>query len=74
MLDVIMRRAQAKVSVGTDGFWHLFAIAKVARECRDAQKTYFETRERTHLIEAKRLEKELDDLIELPRGTYGGTP
>jgi len=38
-------------------------LAKVAGECREAQKRYFYTRSNSALQEAKRLEKKLDHCL-----------
>ena len=69
-LDEILARAERKEAVGIPAFWFLINVAKLAREVRGAQARYFETRERTDLIEAKRLEGEIDRLLDTPPGVW----
>lgn len=40
-------------------------FAKLVKEMRDAQKTYFKTRDSKVLSESKRLEKEVDKAVDL---------
>jgi hypothetical protein len=68
ILNTAIERAENKTPVGVDVFWHILAIARLARDVREAQKTYFADRNQTNLIRSKQLEKELDELIAEARG------
>lgn len=63
ILDLILARVERKEPAGIPAFYHLINIAKAARDVRAAQATYFKSRDRSDLIESKRAEKILDDLL-----------
>lgn len=62
-LDQTLDRFDRSATTRSDGQF-LVAIARKARDVRAAQKKYFLHRDKTNLINSKRLEKELDELLD----------
>lgn len=59
-LQLAQQKLDAKQPLGIPLFYHIFEIAKLARDVRAAQTIYFADRTQANLVNAKRLEALLD--------------